>query len=62
MADFTTVLASLILVITESTVERGQLAKLVTLELVLAFWNRGRLKVVLVEWRLRSAARLCSFL
>jgi len=37
MSDLTTVLASLVLVITESTVESRQLTKLVALELILTF-------------------------
>lgn len=39
MTDLTAVLACLIFVITECTVESGQLTQLVTLELVLAFGN-----------------------
>ena len=37
MTDLTTILAGLIFVVAESTVERGELAKLVTLEFILAF-------------------------
>jgi hypothetical protein len=37
VADFTTVLASLVLVVAECTVECGQLTQLVALELVLTF-------------------------
>ena len=43
VADFTTVLASLVLVVTQGTVERGELTQLVALELVLAFRNGGSL-------------------
>lgn len=35
-----TILAGLVLVISESTIERSQLSKLISLELVLAFWDR----------------------
>ncbi|KAL5334044.1 hypothetical protein BJX70DRAFT_391746 [Aspergillus crustosus] len=38
-----TVLASLVLIVTKCTVERGQFSKLVPLELVLAFRDRGSL-------------------
>jgi hypothetical protein len=41
MPDLTAILASLVLIVTKSTVERRQLTKLVSLEFVLAFWNRG---------------------
>lgn len=41
MTDLTTVLASLILVVTKSTVKSGELSKLVPLELVLTLRNRG---------------------
>jgi hypothetical protein len=40
MSDLATVLAGLVLVVTEGTVKRSELAKLVPLELVLAFGNR----------------------
>jgi hypothetical protein len=40
VADFTTVLAGLVLVITEGAVEGGKLAKLVPLQLVLTFRDR----------------------
>lgn len=40
MANLATVLAGLVFVITQSTVERGEFSKLVTLELILAFGNR----------------------
>jgi hypothetical protein len=43
-----TVLTSLILIITEGTVESSQLSQLVSLEFVLAFGNRGSL-VILVS-------------
>lgn len=39
MSDLSTVLTCLVFVITESTVERSELTKLIALELVLAFWN-----------------------
>jgi 2-keto-3-deoxy-6-phosphogluconate aldolase len=39
-----TVLAGLVLIITEGTVESSQLTQLVALELVLAFGNRSGLK------------------
>jgi hypothetical protein len=45
VADFTAVLASLILVVTEGTVECGELTQLVALELVLAFGDGGSLWV-----------------
>ena len=40
-----TVLASLVLIITQGTVESSQLTKLVALEFVLAFWNRSGLEM-----------------
>lgn len=43
VADLATVLTSLILVITKGTVQGSKLTKLVTLQLVLAFRNRGSL-------------------
>ena len=43
MSDAAAVLTGLVLVVTEGTVEGGELAKLVSLELVLAFWNGGGL-------------------
>lgn len=39
-----TVLAGLVLVVTEGTVQRGQLSELVTLELILTFGNGGSLE------------------
>ena len=39
VTNLATVLASLVLIITQRTVERGELSKLVTLELVLALGN-----------------------
>lgn len=39
MTDLATVLAGLVLIITESTVKSGKLAQLVTLQLILSFWN-----------------------
>ena len=46
VTDLTTVLASLILVVTEGTVEGSKFTKLITLELVLAFWDRCSLTLV----------------
>lgn len=43
VADFTTVLASLVFVVAEGTVERGEFTQLVALELVLTFRNGGSL-------------------
>lgn len=43
VTDLTAILASLILVITKSTVESSKLTKLITLELILTFWDRGGL-------------------
>jgi hypothetical protein len=47
MTDLATVLASLVLIVTEGAVQSGKLTKLVTLELVLSFWNGGSLVMVL---------------
>lgn len=49
VADLTTVLAGLVLIITESTVEGCKLAQLVALKLVLAFRNGSSLKMLNVE-------------
>jgi hypothetical protein len=46
VTDFTTVLASLVLVVAEGTVERGELTQLVALELVLTFGDRGSLWMI----------------
>jgi len=46
MTNLTTVLASLILIVSKSTIECCKLTKLVTLELVLAFWDRRRLRML----------------
>lgn len=46
VADLTTVLAGLVLVITESTVKSSKLTKLVALKLVLPFWNGCSLEVI----------------
>ncbi len=46
MSDLSTVLACLVLVITESTVESSKLTELVALELVLSFWNRRSLGIL----------------
>jgi len=43
MADLTAVLASLIFIVTERSVESSELTKLVAFELILAFWNRSSL-------------------
>lgn len=43
VADFTAVLAGLVFVVTEGTVQGGQLTELVTLELVLTLRNGGGL-------------------
>ena len=53
-----TVLASLVLIVTESTVQSSQLTKLVTLELVLAFGNRsglGRVCQLLKRFQVQRA-------
>ena len=39
VADLTTVLAGLVLIVAESTVKSSKLTQLVTLELILPFWN-----------------------
>jgi hypothetical protein len=44
VTDLTTVLTSLVLIITKRTVERGKLSKLISLELILAFGDRGGLQ------------------
>lgn len=44
VADLTAVLASLVLVVTEGTVQGSKLTELVTLELVLTFGNRSSLQ------------------
>lgn len=49
MTNFTTVLAGLVLIVTEGTVEGSELTELVALELVLAFGNRSGLYVVSVD-------------
>jgi hypothetical protein len=46
MTDFTTVLAGLVLVVTEGTVKGGKLTQLVALELVLAFGDGGSLALL----------------
>lgn len=43
VADLSTVLAGLVLVVTKGTVESGELTELVALELVLTFWDRSSL-------------------
>jgi hypothetical protein len=44
VSNLATVLASLVLVVTESTVQSSKFSKLVSLELVLTFRNRGSLR------------------
>ena len=44
VTNLTAVLASLVLIVSEGTVEGSQLTKLVTLELVLTFGDRGSLR------------------
>jgi hypothetical protein len=56
VADLAAVLACLVLVVTEGTVEGGELAKLVTLELVLAFGDGSRLSHVSTSGK-RGAGR-----
>lgn len=46
MTDLTTVLASLVLVVSERTVECGEFSELVSLEFVLAFRNRCSLNML----------------
>jgi hypothetical protein len=49
MTNLTTILASLVLVISESTVQCSKFTKLVALQLVLAFWDGcslGRVRIV----------------
>jgi hypothetical protein len=52
MSDAAAVLAGLVLIVAEGTVEGGKFAKLVTLEFVLALWNGCGL----VETRLGNAS------
>lgn len=49
MTDLATVLASLVLVVSEGTVERGEFTELVSLEFVLAFRNRRSLESVSID-------------
>lgn len=46
VTNLSTILASLVLVVAERTVEGGELTELVSLELILAFGNRGSLETV----------------
>jgi hypothetical protein len=46
VTNLTTVLASLILIVSKSTIECCKLTKLVTLELILTFWDRGSLRIL----------------
>jgi hypothetical protein len=46
VTNLTTVLASLILIVSKGTIKCCKLTKLVTLELVLAFWDRGSLRML----------------
>jgi hypothetical protein len=48
VTNLTAILTSLVLIVTESTVESSKLTKLVALELVLAFWNGCSLYGILV--------------
>lgn len=49
VTDFTTVLAGLVLVIAEGTVEGGKLTELISLEFVLAFRNGSSLQMISVR-------------
>jgi len=53
MTDLTAVLAGLVLVVTKGTVQSGKLAKLVPLELVLAFRDRSSRLYDIVDELLR---------
>lgn len=46
MANLTTVLAGLVFIVSQSTVQRSELSELVTLELVLVFGRRSSLLLV----------------
>jgi len=46
VTDLTAVLACLVFVITEGTVERSKLAELVAFQLILTFWDGGSLEKV----------------
>lgn len=46
VTNLTTVLASLVFIITKSTVECSELTKLVALKLVLTFWNGRSLSLL----------------
>lgn len=43
---FTTILTQLVLVVSQSTVQRGEFSQLISLVVVLAFWGRGGLQGV----------------
>jgi hypothetical protein len=60
VTNLTTVLASLILIVSKSTIECCKLTKLVTLELVLAFWDRGSSLNDVVDQLLRLVDLLLS--
>lgn len=51
VTDLTAVLASLVLIVTQGTVESSQLTQLVALELVLAFGDRSSLESVSLHFR-----------
>ena len=44
VTNLTAVLASLVLIVAQRSVQRGKLAELIALELVLAFWNGSSLE------------------
>lgn len=46
VTNLTAVLASLVLIVAESTVKSSELTKLITLELILTFWDGRSLEVV----------------
>lgn len=45
VANFSTILAGLVFVVAQSTVERGKLAELIALQLILSFWDRRGLNM-----------------
>lgn len=46
VADLTAVLASLVFIVTQSTVECGEFTQLIAFQLILAFWDGGSLETV----------------
>lgn len=58
MTDLATVLACLVLIVTERAVEGGQLTKLVALQLVLAFGDRSSLEICQLLSHVRYVNRL----